>query len=140
MNATILILRVFIYGFIVLITLITMFNIINTISTSIALRRKEFAMLKSVGTTPKGLTKMVVLESAFYGIWALIVGLPLSIGISKFMNVSVTGSTPMPFKINWLLYLAVVAVVFLLIGITMLYSINKMKNDSIIETLKDDIN
>ena len=46
----------------------------------------------------------------------------------------------MPFKINWLLYLAVVAVVFLLIGITMLYSINKMKNDSIIETLKDDIN
>lgn len=140
MNATILIFRVFIYGFIVLITLITMFNIINTISTSIALRRKEFAMLKSVGTTPKGLTNMVVLESAFYGIWALIVGLPLSIGISKFMNVSVTGSTPMPFKINWLLYLAVVAVVFLLIGITMLYSINKMKNDSIIETLKDDIN
>ena len=46
----------------------------------------------------------------------------------------------MPLKINWMLYLAVVAVVFLLIGITMLYSINKMKNDSIIETLKDDIN
>ena len=138
MNTLTFVLQVFVYGFIALITLITIANIINSISTSIQLRRKEFAMLKSVGTTPKGFAKMVSLESVFYGLKALLVSLPLSILISFGMNKAL-GSDVVAFEINWLLYLAVIAVVFVIVGITMLYAVSKLKHDSIVETLKEDI-
>ena len=54
MAETKLIISIFLYGFISLITLIGVTNIFNTISTNVALRRREFAMLKSVGLTPGG--------------------------------------------------------------------------------------
>ena len=65
MNTVIFIVQVFVYGFISLISLITIANIINTISTNISLRRKEFAMLKSVGTAPSGFRKWSALKVYF---------------------------------------------------------------------------
>lgn len=138
MNTVAFIVQVFVYGFIALITLITIANIINTVSTGIAMRRKEFAMLKSVGTTPGGFRKMIVLESAFYGMKALVAALPISAGICFALNYTV-GSNSIPFEIDWLLVLAVIAAVFIIVGISMLYSVSKLRNDSIIETLKEDI-
>ena len=139
MNAFTFVMQVFIYGFIVLITLITTANIINTISTGIAMRKKEFAMLKSVGVTPRGFRKIISLESAFYGLKALPVSLLLSIGISYGMNISV-GQSAIPFEINIPLYVAVVLVVYAIIGATMLYAVSKLKDDSVVETLKEEIN
>ena len=134
-----MVMQVLIYGFIALISLITIFNIINTVSTGIAMRKKEFAMLKSVGTTPKGFNKMIALESAFYGIKALLFGLPISAVISYAMNKAMDIDS-LPFEINWLLYLIVALVVFAVIGLSMLYSFAKLRNDSIVETLKQEIN
>lgn len=139
MNTVAFVVQVFVYGFIALITLITIANIINTVSTGIAMRRKEFAMLKSVGTTPAGFRKMILLESAFYGIRALIAALPISAAICLALNYTV-GSNSIPFEIDWLLVLCVMAVVFAIVGISMLYSVSKLKNDSIVETLKEEIN
>lgn len=139
MNTITFVLEVFIYGFIALITLITVANIINTISTGIAMRRKEFAMLKSVGTTPKGFRKIVSLESVFYGLNALVFSIPISILISYAMNKALA-SNIVPFELNWILYAAVILVVFAIVGLTMSYAVSKLKNDSIIETLKEDIN
>ena len=118
---------------------VPVFNIINTILTGIAMRKKEFAMLKSVGTTPKGFNKMIMLESAFYGMKALLFGLPISALLSFAMNRAMS-TDAIPFEINWLLYLIVTLVVFVIIGLSMLYSVAKLRNDSIIETLKEEIN
>lgn len=139
MNTVAFVLQVFVYGFIALITLITIANIINTVSTGIAMRRKEFAMLKSVGTTPQGFRKMVVLESAFYGMKALVFALPISAGICFALNYTV-GSNSIPFEIDWIMTLCVIAVVFALVGTSMLYSVSKLRNDNIVETLKEEIN
>lgn len=139
MNSLVFIIQVFVYGFITLITLITIANIINTVSTNIQLRRKEFAMLKSVGTTPKGFRKMISLESVFYGIKAVIFGIPISVAISIGLN-KIMASTSIPFIFDWKLYLIVIAVVFIIIGMTMLYAVSKLKDDSIVETLKEEIN
>ncbi len=139
MNTLTFVLEVFIYGFIALITLVTIANIINTISTGIAMRRKEFAMLKSVGTTPKGFRKIVSLESVFYGLKAIVFSIPISVLISFGMN-KVLGSSMVPFELNWILYAAVILVVFAIVGLTMSYAVSKLKNDSIIETLKEDMN
>lgn len=139
MNTIVFVMQVFIYGFIALITLITLFNIINTISNSTMLRKKEFAMFKSVGITPSGFNKMVVLESAFYGIKALVFALPISMLVSFGINKAL-GEAMIPFEINWLMYLAVIGAVFVIVGMTMIYSVHKIKNDSIVETLKEEIN
>lgn len=138
MNTVIFIIQVFVYGFITLISLITIANIINTISANIALRRKEFAMLKSVGTTPKGFSKMVSLESVFYALKAVIFGVPISILISVALN-KMLGESSIPYHFDIKLYLSVIIIVFVLISITMIYSVRKLKSDNIIEALKEDI-
>ncbi len=138
MNAVVYIMEVLVYGFVGLITLITIANIVNTISTGIISRRKEFAMLKSVGVTPKGFNKMIMLESALYGIRALIFAVPISILISFLMNQSISSRT-LPFIINWQLYLMVIGFVFAIIFMTMIYSVRKASKNTIVETLKEDI-
>lgn len=140
MNTIVFVMQVFIYGFIVLISLITIANIINTISTGIAMRRKEFAMFKSVGITPKGFRKMIALESAFYGLKAIIFSVPLSILISFGMYRLIMDTMVLPFTVDWVIYLIVIAVVFAIIGMTMIYSVSKLRHDSIVETLKEEIN
>lgn len=138
MNGLVFVLNVFTYGFITLITLVTLANIINTISTSVALRRREFAMLKSVGTTQRGFYKMICLESAFYGLKALAIGLPIS-ALFSYAMVRAVNDPDITFEINWLLYGAVILAVFVIIGFSMLYSVSKLKNDSIVGTLNEDI-
>ena len=140
MNSTVLIMQVFIYGFITLMTLISVANIFNTVSTGIDLRRKEFAMLKSVGVTPKGFRKMLRFESLFYGLKALVYGLPLSLMISFLMWKTMTEGFTLAFHPDWRIYLGVIVAVFFITGISMAYSTSKVKKDSIIETLKSEIN
>lgn len=137
-KATSFIMKIFLYGFIVLITLIIMANIINTVSTGIMLRKKEFAMLKSVGMTQKGFNKMIALESALYGIKATLVGIPLAVVLSYWMY-TIANSDTLKFTINLPVYILAILVLFLLLAITMLYSVRKLKDDSIIETLKAEI-
>lgn len=138
MNTVIFIVQVFVYGFISLISLITIANIINTISTNISLRRKEFAMLKSVGTAPSGFRKMVSLESVFYALKAVIFGVPISVLVCVVLNIML-GESKIPYQFDYKLYLGVILVVFAIIALTMIYSVRKLKDDNIIETLKEDI-
>lgn len=138
MNTILFIVEVLVYGFIALISLITIFNIVNTISTGVAMRKKEFAMLKSVGMTPKGFNKMLILETFFYGFKALIFSLPISVGLSFLMYKAVAMNS-FAFQIDFTLYAVVTLVVMAIIGLTMLYSVNKVKKQNIIENLKEDI-
>ncbi len=141
MNSTTLIMQVFLYGFITLMALISVANIFNTVSTSIDLRRKEFAMLKSVGVTPKGFIRMLRFESLFYGLKALVFGLPLGLLCSYFMQqILVAGSFDIAFYPDWRVYLGVTLAVFFIVGMSMWYATSKVKKDTIVETLKTEIN
>ena len=141
MNSTTLIMQVFLYGFITLMALISVANIFNTVSTSIDLRRKEFAMLKSVGVTPKGFNRMLRFECLFYGLKALVFGLPLGLLCSYFMQqILVDGSFDIAFYPDWRVYLGVTLAVFLIVGMSMWYATSKVKKDTIVETLKTEIN
>jgi len=133
-----LLLTVFITGFIVLITGICIANIINTISTSIALRRREFAMLKSVGMTPKGFNRMIRYESVFYGIKALSFGLPISLGINYLLYRAMSDGFQFSFTLPWVSYIVAMVSVFAIVFITMLYSSSKIKKENIIDSLKDE--
>src|SRR5690625_7538263 len=91
------IIKFFTYDFIILIIIICVANIFNTISTGIALRRREYAMLKSDGMTPKGFNKMIHYETMVYGIKSLLYGLQISIGIMYLIYKVMHGSFDFPF-------------------------------------------
>lgn len=128
------------YAFVLLITLITVFNIINTMTAQIANRKNELAMLKSVGMTPKGFKKTILLESAFYGLFGLLLGVPLSLIVNRIVGYIVSKDNPIPFEVNIPIYVIACISIFLVIGLTMIYSLRLIKNNSIIETLKEDTN
>lgn len=140
MNNLFTIAKVFIYGFITLISLISVLNIINTISNSMNERRREFAMIRSVGMTPKSFKRMIYFEAARYGAKALIFSFPVGVLIHFAMYKSLSGSMDFGFSIHIMPYLAAAGAVFAIIAAALLYSIDKIRNDNIIETLKADIN
>ncbi len=134
----ILLLSVFIYGFIALISAISIANIFNTISTSVSLRKREFAMLKSVGMTPKGFNRMINYESIFYGIKSLAYGLPISGLVMFLIYRTMSESFEYGFKVPWLSVLVVIVSVFLIVGSAMLYSSSKVRKETIIDGLKQE--
>lgn len=135
----ILLISIFTYAFIILITAICVANILNTISTSIALRKREFAMLKSVGITPIGFNKMLNFESIFYGLKALLYGLPISVVVMNLIYHVLGLSFEYEFEISSADIIIVIISVFLIVGVSMLYSSKKVKKENIIDALKQEI-
>ena len=133
-----LIINIFLYGFIVLISSIGIANIFNTISTNINLRKREFAMLKSIGMTEKGFKKMLDLECIFYGTKALLLGLPIGILICYFINKGFGNLIEFAFSLPWASIIISIISVYLVVFITMLYSSSKMRKENIIDTLRDE--
>ncbi len=134
-----LLINVFTYAFLILITAICIANIINTISTSIALRKREFAMLKSVGITPKSFRRMLNYESIFYGLKALIYGLPISIAVIYLIYKVLMDSFEFAFILPLTSIGIVIISVFLIVGIAMLYSSHKVRKENIIDALRQEI-
>ncbi|NRS48235.1 ABC transporter permease [Brevibacillus sp. HB2.2] len=129
---------VFLYGFVVLIGLICMANIINTISTGMALRKREFAMLASIGMTPKGMKKMLRFEGFFYGMKSLIYGLPISLCVMFFIYKSLSRNFEFAFTVPWADLIIAGVGVFFIVGTTIFYANRKYKEYSIVTSLKNE--
>lgn len=138
MRALRIVVMTFGYGFITLITLISVMNIINTVSSGMEERRREFAMIKSVGMTPRSFKKSIYLENIRYGVMALVWGLPVSLGLDFLMYKILGSSFDYGYTFRWYYYLAAALAVFAVIGVALLYALDKIKKDNIIETLKRD--
>lgn len=132
------IINVFSFGFIILISLIAIANVFNTISTSIGLRRREFAMLRSVGLTGKGFDRMMNYECMIYGVHALLWGLPAAFA----MSYVIYRITDVSFEVNFHvpLYSIAIAVgsVFVVVFCTMLYATHRLRRDNTIDALKNE--
>lgn len=138
-NAVMLIVGIFVYGFIGVISLIGLTNIFNTISTNMQLRSKEFASLKSIGMTKKEFNRMIRLESLMYGIKSLLIGIPLGVlGVFAIFSSFSIGSVPMSFVFPWKAILISIAAVFIVVWLIMKYSISKVNKQNIIETIRND--
>ena len=137
-NAIVLVVSIFLYGFIGVITLIGITNIFNTITTNMNLRKKEFAMLKSIGMTKKEFNRMIRLESIFYGVKSLIIGIPIGIALSYGMYKVFENSMEMEYVLPYKAIAVAVIFVAVIIGIVMKYSISKINKQNIIETIRND--
>lgn len=137
-NAMTLVISIFAYGFIIVISLIGVTNIFNTITTNMRLRSKEFAMLKSIGMTKREFNRMIRLESLFYGVKSLIIGIPLGLlaglGIFKAFSMNLATDFVVPYTAIAISIVFVFAVVWLI----MRFSISKVQKQNIIETIRND--
>lgn len=137
-RALMLILNIFSFGFILLISLIAVANVFNTISTNVFLRRREFAMLRSVGMTQKSFHRMMNFECLLYGVKGLIYGLPVAVGVTVLIWRAMSSEIAMRFYIPWHSVAIAVGSVFLVVFATMLYSTSKIRKDNVVDTLKEE--
>ena len=137
-NAVVLVISIFLYGFIGVITLIGITNIFNTITTNMNLRKKEFAMLKSIGMTKKEFNRMIRLESIFYGLKSLIIGIPIGLLLSYGMYNVFRNSMEMEYVLPYKSIVVAVIFVAVVIGIIMKYSMSKINKQNVIETIRND--
>ena len=134
----ILIIRVFSYGFILLISLIAAANVFNTISTNINLRRREFAMLKSVGMTAGGFNRMMCFECLLYGSRALLYGLPVSVVVTFLIYLAINNGFDTSFSLPLTAIGIAVFSVFAVVIITMMYSMREIKKENPIDALRNE--
>lgn len=138
MNNLFTLIGIFLYGFIIVISLIGITNIFNTITTNMELRKQEFAMLKSIGMTTKEFNRMIGLESIFMGLKALFIGIPIGILLSYLIYHFMAGDVGRPYNLPVIAILLSIITVFILISIIMKYSINKINKQNTIETIRNE--
>lgn len=133
--------NVFGYVFIFMISLIAVANVFNTISTNIKLRRRELAMLRSVGMSEKDFQKMMNFECFFYGMKSLLFGIPISLFSSCviYYVMSSGGAEDIDFTIPWQSIIISAVGVILVVFFTMLYAAGKIKKENIIDALRDEL-
>lgn len=134
-----LVIAILLYGFISLVTLIGVTSVFNTINTSIALRRKEFAMLRSMGLTPSGFNKILYFESFFFGAKSLLYGIPFSFLVILWIHVVMMDVTNFSdIMIPWRSIGISILGVFIIVFITMMYATKKMKHENILDAIREE--
>lgn len=133
---------VFTYVFIIMLSLIAVANVFNTISTNIRLRRRELAMLRSVGMSDHDFNKMMNFECVFYGMRTLLFGVPVAGFLSWLIYKVVVFEEKLDnfaFVFPWGSMIISVLGVFFIVFITMLYATDKIRKENIIDALRDDM-
>lgn len=138
LEQTMNVMKIFVYGFIVVISLVSVTNIINTISTNINLRKREFAVIKSIGVTPQGFKKMIYMESILYGILSLLYGIPIGICLNVLMNRILEGMITVQTLIPYKAILICVVAIFVITFIASYIPLKKMSKENIIDNIRQE--
>lgn len=137
-KSAILMIKILIYGFVVVVSLIGSVNIINTLTTNIILRRKEFATLKAVGLTQKGLKKMIVLEGLLYAIVGTIYGSIISCGLSYMMYKGINGVREFSWPVPWSGMLIAAAAAVIIGYFSVLSPLSRINRENLIDVIRED--
>lgn len=133
---------VFTYAFVVMISLIAIANVFNTISTNIRIRRRELAMLRSIGMSERGFNRMMNFECFFYGLRTLLFGVPIAGTLSWLIYKGMVASEQLEgfaYHFPWKSMTTSIFGVFCIVSITMLYATSKIRKENIIDALRDDM-
>lgn len=134
------IMKLIVYSIAGLFALIGIVNAFTTVSTSIKQRRREFAMLRSIGISPRGMKKMLMLEGAFFGAKPIINSIPI-IFLVILVFLKLTGVYLSEFVATMPAIPILVFALLILISISLEYfiSLNQIKKETIVEAVKEDI-
>lgn len=142
---TLFIVNLFTAVFTAMITLIAVANVFNTVSTNIMLRRRELAMVRSVGMSDRDFRRMMNCECVFYGLRTLLISIPLAgfcswlVYMGMFVGSSAEDAAGIRFLFPWTNIGISLCGVFLVIFVTTLYTVNRIRKENIIDALRDDM-
>lgn len=126
----------FVYGFLVLIALITIFNVINSIAMSVAARMKQYGAFRAIGLSNRQLVRMVVAEAATYAITGSICGGILGLLCNKFLFDKLIG---FHWGDSWSIPIVELAVIIFVVAVAVLLAIRgpvqKIRKMSIVDTI-----
>lgn len=131
---------IFFYGFLAVIILISSLNIVNTINTSLIQRKREFAILASVGMTRKQLSFMVVYETLIQGLKAGLIGSVLGVLLVYILYMlfeSIEVITQSAFSIPWGILLISILGSVLISLLSCIAPMKKLRNQDIIATIRN---
>ncbi len=139
MEKLLLLISIFLYGFITVIILVGLTNIFNSLSTNMSLRRKEFATLQSIGMTSSEFNKMITFESITYAVKSLMWGIPIgALGSYALYWASTQGDIEVSYQFPVAPILQSAVVVFLVVYGIMKTSLSKIAKQNIIETIRNE--
>lgn len=75
----------FVYGFLTIIAVVTLLNIVNSISISVSTRIKQYGMMRAIGMTQKQITKMITVEAITYALTGCLIGCFAGISLNKLL-------------------------------------------------------
>lgn len=127
-----------VYGFIVVISLIGSVNIINTITISIIIRRKELAALKSIGMSQKDLKKMIIYEALIYGVSGSLQGIFFGCILSYILYVAVSGIKKLEWTIPYAACFITFAAALFISYLSVLIPLRKIQQDNIIDVIREE--
>ena len=133
---TLLAYKIILYGFVILITLIGVTSVINTINMSVALRKQEFAMLRSIGLTPSGFNKMIIFECLLFGLKSLIYGISVSLIITYLFHLSFNKMAKISLIIPYTSIIIAILGIFIIVLMTMWYATKQIKKENILDIIR----
>lgn len=131
--------NVFCLLFAVILALIAMANVFNTVTNSLILRRREFAVMKSVGLSNRQFRAMVAEECAAWCIRGLVPGVLLSLLVSFLLWQVISGSmTGLAFTLPWSYVALAAAMTVAAVGASVAYGMHRCRADNVVEALRAD--
>ena len=130
--------RIAAYGFLAIISFITILNIMNSISMSVSARLKQYGAMRAVGMSVGQVTKMITAEAVTYAVWGVAVGSALGLLLHYFIYKKIIITH---FGGAWSFPLIPMAVIIGLILISCVLAVyapaKRMKNISVTETINE---
>ena len=126
----------FIYGFLVLIALITLFNIINSIAMSVAAKMKQYGAFRAIGLSNRQLAKMIIAEASTYAITGTICGSILGIVCNKILfSKLITYQWGDTWSVPLVEFGIIIVVVAIAVILAVRNPIKKLEKTSIVDTI-----
>ncbi|OPA73000.1 ABC transporter permease [Paenibacillus selenitireducens] len=132
-----LVIKVLVYGFITVISLIGSLNILNTITISIITRRKELAALKSIGMSQRALKKMIIYEALIYGFSGSLQGIFFGCMLSYIIYLAASGISTIEWSIPYGACLITFVAALFLSYVSVLIPLRKIQKDNIIDVIRE---
>lgn len=131
--------NVFCLLFAVILALIAMANVFNTVTNSLILRRREFAVMKSVGLSNRQFRAMVAEECVAWCVRGLVPGVLLSLFVSFLLWQVISGSmTGLAFTLPWSYVALAAAMTVAAVGASVAYGMHRCRADNVVEALRAD--
>ena len=137
-NSTYWAFTLFVYAFLAVIALITVLNIVNSISLSVSARKKQYGIMRAVGMDDGQITRMITAEAATYGVIGLIAGCAAGLPLYRFLyTLMITHYFGIEPPIPWVCLIICIGITVISVCIAVHTPVKRINRMAITETINE---